>query len=57
MGRLMQRYLDRVMAAASESVEVYQALVQVMHLLKPPTSLLHPSVISRILLPRKVIEQ
>lgn len=55
LGRLMQRYLDRVMAAAGESVEVYQALVQVLHLLKPPTSLFQPSVIGRTLLPRKII--
>jgi hypothetical protein len=53
----MQRYLDRVMAAASESVEVYQALVQVMHLVKPPISLLQPRVIGRILLPRKTNKQ
>ena len=57
LGRLMQRYLDRVMAAASESVEVYQALVQVMHLVKPPISLLQPRVIGRILLPRKTNKQ
>lgn len=54
LGRLMQRYLDRVMAAATENIEVYQALVQVLHLLKPPTSLFQFSVMGRTLLPRKI---
>jgi 2-polyprenyl-6-methoxyphenol hydroxylase-like FAD-dependent oxidoreductase len=54
LGRLMQRYLDHVMAAASESADVYHALVQVLHLLKPPVSLLQPSVIGRSLLPKKI---
>jgi hypothetical protein len=53
LGLMMQRYLDRVMAAASDSVDVYQALVQVLHMLKPPTSLFQPNILGRTLLPRK----
>jgi 2-polyprenyl-6-methoxyphenol hydroxylase-like FAD-dependent oxidoreductase len=42
--RWQRRYLDRVFAAALEHREVNLATLRVLHMLAPPTSLLHPAV-------------
>jgi pimeloyl-ACP methyl ester carboxylesterase/2-polyprenyl-6-methoxyphenol hydroxylase-like FAD-dependent oxidoreductase len=47
LDRLMHRYLDRVFRVVPEDAEVSLAFWSVVHLLAPPTSLVHP----RILLP------
>ncbi|MEV0445321.1 FAD-dependent monooxygenase [Streptomyces spectabilis] len=45
--RLGARYTDRVMAAATRSTPVQKALLAVMHLERPPRSLLAPSLLLR----------
>jgi len=40
--RLLHWYVDRTMARAAERPEVFQAFIQVMHMLKPPHTLLQP---------------
>jgi 2-polyprenyl-6-methoxyphenol hydroxylase-like FAD-dependent oxidoreductase len=51
MTRLMHWYLDRVMLVASESAEVYKVLVEVLHLLKPPTALFQPGILAQVMIP------
>ncbi len=48
--RMMQRYLARVMLLATEREKVYKALVEVMHLLNPPTVLFKPSILAQVIL-------
>ena len=47
--KLMQKYLDRVMKATVEHKSVYKALIEVMHMLKPPTSLFAPHILLKVL--------
>lgn len=49
MTRLMHWYLDQVMLVASESAEVYKVLLEVIHLLKPPTAFLQPGILAQVL--------
>jgi len=49
--RLQHWYLNQVMLAASESTEVYKVLLEVIHLLKPPTVLFQFKVLIHILKP------
>ncbi len=53
MTRLMHKYLDRVMWLAGENPEVYKAFAEVLHLLKPPTTLFYPGILARVLKLRK----
>ncbi|HEX2324507.1 MAG TPA: 2-polyprenyl-6-methoxyphenol hydroxylase-like oxidoreductase, partial [Chloroflexota bacterium] len=48
--RLFTRYLDRVLAASTLSAPVHGAFLEVVHLLRPPVSLLRPDVVARVLL-------
>jgi 2-polyprenyl-6-methoxyphenol hydroxylase-like FAD-dependent oxidoreductase len=47
--RVVHRYLDRVMAAASRDDAVRLALMEVLHLLRPPASLFRPAIAWRVL--------
>lgn len=47
--RFMHRYLDAVIALATEHPEVDRLLSQVLHLLAPPRVLLHPRIAIRVL--------
>ncbi|GAA6616653.1 FAD-dependent oxidoreductase [Scytonema sp. NUACC26] len=47
--RFMHWYLDRVMLSATQSANVYKVLVEVLHLLKPPTALFQPSILAEVL--------
>ena len=49
--RLAHRYMDRVIALATRSPRVRVRLSEVIHLLRPPTALLHPSVAARAAFP------
>jgi 2-polyprenyl-6-methoxyphenol hydroxylase-like FAD-dependent oxidoreductase len=42
--RLFQQYVDQVLLHGIESPHVYKVFLEVMHLLKPPSTLLHPSI-------------
>jgi 2-polyprenyl-6-methoxyphenol hydroxylase-like FAD-dependent oxidoreductase len=46
--RLAHRYMDRVLGRLVEDATVAQAFFTVLHLLEPPTRLLHPSVLGRV---------
>ncbi|MEX3958240.1 FAD-dependent oxidoreductase [Trinickia sp. EG282A] len=48
--RVMQRYMDHVVALAAERGDVYRRLLHVMHMLAPPLSLLAPDIATRIAL-------
>ena len=47
--RLAHRYMDRVLALLVEDATVAQAFFTVLHLLKPPTTLLRPPILRRVL--------
>ncbi len=47
--RLMHNYIDRVMLVASWNPDVYLAFLEVMNLLKPPTSLFRPAILAQVL--------
>jgi flavin-dependent dehydrogenase len=49
--RLTHRYLDRVFALAARTPAVRQRLMEVIHLVRPPSSLFAPSVLLRAMLP------
>ena len=53
MTRFMHKYLDRVMWLAGENPEVYKAFAEVLHLIKPPTTLFYPGILARALKLRK----
>jgi 2-polyprenyl-6-methoxyphenol hydroxylase-like FAD-dependent oxidoreductase len=54
--RLMHRYLDRVLAVATENATVNRAFLEVLNLLRPPTRLFEPSVLVRVLRGRRMPE-
>ncbi len=47
--RLMHRYMARVLALTTEDVSVARTLLQVQHMLKPPSALFAPSISGRVL--------
>jgi 2-polyprenyl-6-methoxyphenol hydroxylase-like FAD-dependent oxidoreductase len=49
MTRLVQRYMDRVIRAATVDPVANEAFVDVMTVLKPPTSVFHPRVVAAAL--------
>jgi hypothetical protein len=54
--RLLHSYMDHVLALATERVDVRRTLLEVQHMLRPPSALFHPSMASRVIrhaLPRR----
>ncbi len=51
MTRLTHRYLDRVFALATRIPHVRRVLMEVLHLVRPPSSLFAPSILCRAMLP------
>lgn len=51
--RLIHRYLDRVIALATRVPAVRRRLTEVLHLVRPPESLFHPSVLARTAFARR----
>jgi hypothetical protein len=49
----INRYLDRLYAAASHDEVVSKAFLRVTNLLAPPTALLRPTIAARVLAPRR----
>jgi hypothetical protein len=47
--RLVRRYLDRVVAAATTDLVISDAFFDVIALLAPPTSLMRPAIAARVL--------
>ena len=47
--RFMHRYMDGVVRLSTRDVNVRRAMLEVMHMLKPPASLFHPRVSLRVL--------
>jgi hypothetical protein len=47
--RLIRRYMDRVVAAAAVDPVVNGAFVDVLTMMRPPTSLLRPGLSTRVL--------
>ena len=47
--RLLRPYLDQVLVAAAEKPGAHRAFLQVVHLVKPPTTLLHISILASVL--------
>ncbi|HET6315729.1 MAG TPA: 2-polyprenyl-6-methoxyphenol hydroxylase-like oxidoreductase [Chloroflexota bacterium] len=48
--RLMHRYMDSVLALATEQVNVRRTLLELQHMLKPPSTLFGPKILSQVLL-------
>jgi hypothetical protein len=46
--RIANKYVDRVLAAAESDLVVAEQFANVIGLIDPPTSLLHPAVIARV---------
>ncbi len=51
MTRMVQHYLDRVLATMPYSATVAEAFLYVQNMLKPPTSLFHPKIMWQVLKP------
>lgn len=49
LAHLFHRYVDRVLIAATSSPAVHQRFLEVLHLLKPPTALFGPDIVTRVL--------
>jgi 2-polyprenyl-6-methoxyphenol hydroxylase-like FAD-dependent oxidoreductase len=49
MTRFMHRYMDQVAKLALFDEEVYQTFVEVIHMLRSPSSLMHPKIALRVL--------
>ncbi|MBD2564547.1 FAD-dependent monooxygenase [Nostoc linckia FACHB-391] len=49
MTQLMQYYLDQMLLLAAQSPDIHKLFLEVMHLLKPPSVFLHPSVLRQVL--------
>ncbi|HEY9662287.1 MAG TPA: FAD-dependent oxidoreductase [Allocoleopsis sp.] len=47
--KVIHRYLDQVIQAASQDPEVYAAFISVIHMVKPPTLFLHPRIVRSVL--------
>jgi 2-polyprenyl-6-methoxyphenol hydroxylase-like FAD-dependent oxidoreductase len=47
--KAIQWYMDQVVSLLSEQGDVYQAFLEVTHLLKPPTSLFHPKILRKVI--------
>ncbi|BAZ47504.1 hypothetical protein NIES4103_01050 [Nostoc sp. NIES-4103] len=47
--RLMQRYMDQIMIVAVKNAFVYKLLIEVIHLLKPPTVFFQPAILTQVL--------
>ncbi len=51
--RILDRYVDRVLRTATHNPQVALAFVDVLGMVAEPTSLLHPRVAARVLMPRR----
>jgi 2-polyprenyl-6-methoxyphenol hydroxylase-like FAD-dependent oxidoreductase len=49
MGRLVQKYIERVLAVLPLDTEIGTAFVKVNNLIEPPQSLMHPRLMARVL--------
>ncbi|HZG37725.1 MAG TPA: FAD-dependent monooxygenase [Nodosilinea sp.] len=49
LSQQLQRYFDRVAQAANHDTQVHRAFIEVAHLTKPPTHLLHPRTVWKAL--------
>ena len=49
--RLAQRYMDRVLRRATVDPTAFMTLIEVLHLLKPPSALVQPGMLWRVLRP------
>lgn len=47
--RLMHRYMDQVAKLALVDLDSYSTFVEVIHMLKPPSALMHPKITARVL--------
>jgi 2-polyprenyl-6-methoxyphenol hydroxylase-like FAD-dependent oxidoreductase len=47
--RLVQKYIDRVIAVATEDPHVFEAFMEVNNMLAPPTRLFRPDILPRVL--------
>ena len=55
--RIMHWYMDRIMALTTHDEEAHTLFTQVIHMVKPPTSLFHPHILWRALRGRRVSTQ
>src|SRR5262249_33105386 len=51
--RLLQAYVDRVVSVSCEDLTVRRRWLEVFHMLEPPTALLRPDVVARVLRRRR----
>lgn len=53
--RLVQSYLNRVLDRVVDSPELLRSFVEVMHMLKPPQTLLRPDIVARAIVPPSLL--
>ncbi|WP_016950285.1 NAD(P)/FAD-dependent oxidoreductase [Anabaena sp. PCC 7108] len=49
INKLMQKYLEQVLMLQSQSPEVHQLFLEIMHMQKPPTAFFHPRILMQVL--------
>ncbi|MBD2385394.1 FAD-dependent oxidoreductase [Cylindrospermum sp. FACHB-282] len=49
MNKIMQLYLERVLMLQTTTPEIHQVFLEVMHMIKPPTALFHPTILMQVL--------
>ncbi len=49
MSRLMQRYMDMVILVSLDHPQVYRTFAEVVHMVKPPTTLFGPGILAQVL--------
>ncbi|AFZ27787.1 2-polyprenyl-6-methoxyphenol hydroxylase-like oxidoreductase [Cylindrospermum stagnale PCC 7417] len=48
MTKIMQRYLKQVLVLQATSPQIHQVFLEVMHMIKPPSALFHPSILMQV---------
>lgn len=49
ISKFMQRYLDEVLLLQTESAAIQHLILEVMHLLKPPSAFFQPGILMQVL--------
>jgi hypothetical protein len=47
--RILNWYIDKFMAAAANDIVLTEAFVRILHLVEPPSRLMHPAMLRRVI--------
>jgi hypothetical protein len=48
MNKIMQRYMEQVLVLQTKSPHIHQVFSEVMHMVKAPTALFHPTILMQV---------